>query len=81
MALSSLEAVAPHPHKAAIKFYIYLVSANCVACVCYFMIADHKDVYKYINRYADIDIYITYIYIYIHIYMYIYIYNKEAIKW
>ena len=76
MALSSLEAVAPHSQKAAIKFYIYLVSANCIACVCYFMIADYKDVYKYINRYTDIDIYITYIYIYIYIFIYTYIIKK-----
>ena len=58
MALSDLEAVAPHPQKGAIKFYIYLVSANYIACVCYFMIADYNSI--------TIHIY-TYIYIYIYI--------------
>ena len=32
-----------------IYIYIYilykLVSANCIACVCYFMIADYNDIY------------------------------------
>ena len=87
-ALSSLEAVVPSPQKGAIKLYIYLVSANCVACVCYFIIADYKYIYVYVDLYKYIYIYIyiyTYIYIYIYIiyryidtciyiYMYIYIY-------
>ena len=50
MALSSLGDVAPHPQKGVIKFYIYLVSANCIACVCYFMIADYNYIYTYIYR-------------------------------
>ena len=49
-----------------IYIYIYilheLVSANCIACVCYSMIADYKDIYRYI-------------YIDIYIYIYVYIYN------
>ena len=56
--------------------------ANCIACVCYVMIVDYNDIYKYI--YLDIYIFIIilylihylciYIYIYINIYVYIYIY-------
>ena len=43
-----------------IYIYIYilykLVSANCIACVCYFMIVDYNDIYIYIylDRYVDI---------------------------
>ena len=44
-----------------------LVLANCMAYVCYFMIVDYNDIYKYIY---------LYIYIYIYIYVHIYINNK-----
>ena len=42
----------------AIHIYILykLVSANCIACVCYFMIADYNDIYIYIYIYTYIDI-------------------------
>ena len=52
MVLSSSEAVAPYPRKGAIKFYIYLVSANGIACVLF----HDRRLYLYI-----------YIYIYIYI--------------
>ena len=45
VALSSLEPVAPHPQKRAIKFYVYLVLANSIVSACYFMFAE----YNYIN--------------------------------
>ena len=44
MALSSLEALATYPLKGPIKFYIYLVSANCIVCVWYFMMADYVNI-------------------------------------
>ena len=58
MAQYSLEAVALHPQKGAIKFYIYLVSANCIAAVCYFMIADSNYIYieRERERKTEIDI-------------------------
>ena len=43
-----------------IYIYIYilykLVSANCIACVCYFMIADYNDIYIDIDIYRYLDI-------------------------
>ena len=43
-----------------IHIYIYilykLVSANCIACVCYFMIADYNDIYIDIDIYRYLDI-------------------------
>ena len=42
-----------------IYIYIYmhilykLVTANSIACVCYFMIADYNDIYINIDRYID----------------------------
>ena len=59
----SLEAVALHPQKGAIKFYIYLVSANCIAAVCYFMIADSNYIYRERKKEIDINIDIDNIYI------------------
>ena len=56
MAQYSLEAVALNPQHGAIKFYIYLVSANCIAAVCYFMIADSNYIYRERERKREIDI-------------------------
>ena len=63
MAQYSLEAVALHPQKGAIKFYIYLVSANCIAAVCYCMIADSNYIYRERKKEIDINIDIDNIYI------------------
>ena len=43
-----------------------LVWANCIACMCYFMIADYNCIYLYICIY--VYIYILYIILYIYIY-------------
>ena len=66
VALSSLEPVASHPQKRAIKFHIsiYLVLANFITCVCV-LFHDRR----------------LYIYIYIYIYIYLYIVIAIAFSW
>ena len=63
------------------NIYIYviykLVLANCIACVCYVMIVDYNDIYKYI--YLDIYIFIIILYLIHYLCIYIYIYKYICI--
>ena len=50
-----------------------LVSANFIACVCYFMIADYNYTHTHTHTHKDI-----YIYMYIYIYVYSYSYSLRS---